>query len=101
MKVYLQKFKRTLKKQAKLIRELKATRKSEPYGYVPNLGKAQMEYRIGHIAYCLIRGRTTEQIEPKWKDPNDHYHKYCWEKAHQIVDRAREEIADEIICPGS
>lgn len=57
--------KQLLKDQAKLIRDLKSQRKSNYSGYVPGLDSERRSYRLRHIAYCLARGRTLEQIEPK------------------------------------
>ena len=53
---------------AKQIRELKNTRKACKNGYVPGLMQAKFEYRYQHIAYCIARGKTYEQIEPKTHD---------------------------------
>ena len=52
------------------IRSLKAQRKPLK-GYVPNLAHAQYEYRHLHIAHCLLRGRSYEQIEPKVRAGNE------------------------------
>ena len=45
------------------IRSYKACRKWKPNGYVIGLEELQVEIRHRHIAYCLMRGRTIEQIE--------------------------------------
>jgi hypothetical protein len=45
------------------IRQLKTTRKKQPNGYVSGLSGLQEDFRAKHIAYCLLRGRTIEQIE--------------------------------------
>ena len=50
------------------IREMKKTRKSVKHGFVFGLMEARSEYRYCHIAYCIARGRTYEQIEPSCKD---------------------------------
>lgn len=42
------------------------------------------EYRRLHIAYCLLRGRTYEQIEPKVHECNK-LTKWDWEKINKIV----------------
>lgn len=34
-------------------------------GYVPGLIELQAEFRHRHIAYCILRGRTLDRIEPK------------------------------------
>ena len=45
------------------------------------LNKLRWEYRHKHIAYCLMRGRTIEQIEGKTRDDNrrddELISKYC------------------------
>ena len=99
----LKKLKQTLKKNAGYIRELKAKRKESQYGYVPELGRAQMEYRIGHIAYCLLRGRTPEQIENKHREAEDYkcWTKYAWKEAEKLKARLEEEIVNETLCPGT
>ena len=84
MKIQLLKLKAELKVLAQEIRTLKSKRK-EMRGYVPGLGQAQNEFRIKHIARCLLRGRTLEQIEPKLRDPNDYNHAYVRKQAAKIV----------------
>ncbi len=71
MKTHLTKLKAELKVLALEIRQLKSTRKQCQYGHVSGLGSHQHEFRYKHIAYCLLRGRTLEQIENKIRDPND------------------------------
>ena len=102
MKSQIKKLKQEKKELAKRITELKSQRK-EYRGYVPGLGSAQSEFRIKHIADCLLRGRTKEQIENKWRDPNNYEHKYVWKQAQQIVDSVKEEVADgqEAVCAGA
>lgn len=56
-------FKRELKSLALSIRSLKEKRKQMPNGYVPGLLDARITYRHLHIVYCLLRGRTIDQIE--------------------------------------
>ena len=100
----IKKLKQTLKKNAHYIRELKSKRKESQNGYVDGLGQAQMEYRIGQIAYCLIRGRTPEQIENKHRDDDQGYveaRKYAWKEAEKLKARLEEEIANETLCLGS
>lgn len=84
MKIQLLKMKAELKVLATEIRTLKSKRK-ELKGYVPGLGQAQYEFRANHIAYCMLRGRTLEQIEPKLRDPNDTSHRWAREKAASII----------------
>ncbi len=63
--ITLSEVKASLKGLAQEIRELKNTRKSRRNGYVPGLSAKQFQYRWMHIAYCMARGRTYEQIEQK------------------------------------
>lgn len=80
------------------IRELKNQRKPMK-GYVPGLSSSQYSYRINHIARCLLRGRTMEQIENKHRDPNDQNHKWAYEAAMRTVARVMEEVNGEAIRP--
>lgn len=59
-----------LKETALKIRSMKNERCVANSGYVHGLLKLQHDYRIKHITYCIARGRTMEQIEPKVKDNN-------------------------------
>jgi len=52
-----------LKSFAITIREKKDTRKSVPDGYVIGLDGMRFDYRVYHIIYCLLRGRSLAQIE--------------------------------------
>jgi len=52
-----------LKSLAVEIRGLKLTRKQCEFGYVPGLEAVRERFRIHHIAYCLLRGKTMDQIE--------------------------------------
>lgn len=83
----------TLKAELKLlateIRFLKTKRK-EYRGNVPGLSYAQEQFRIKHIARCLLRGRTLEQIEPKLRDPNSYNHAYVRKQAAKIVNQVLE-----------
>lgn len=53
------------------IKSLKSKRK-ELKGYVPQLDSTRYSYRRNHITYCLLRGRTMEQIEPKLREPDNY-----------------------------
>lgn len=60
--------KEELKEMAREIRELKHSRKGgksvdELSDINYRLWRIKREYRHSHIAYCLVRGRTYEQIE--------------------------------------
>lgn len=71
MKIQLLQMKAELKVLATEIRQLKSTRKQCQFGYVPGLGGTQHEFRYKHLAYCMLRGRSIEQIEPKVRDVKD------------------------------
>jgi hypothetical protein len=84
-----------LKVHASTIRELKAKRKESKYGYVSGLSREQEHYRFKHIAYCLLRGRTIEEIENKLRDPKDPNHKWVRDKANKLFQTLEEEIKRE------
>lgn len=84
MKIQLLKMKADLKVLATEIRTLKSKRK-ELRGYVPGLHNAQYKYRARHIAYCMLRGKSLEQIENKLRDPNDPTHTHVRKEAARIV----------------
>lgn len=92
MKIQLTKMKADLKVLASQIRQLKSTRKQCSYGYVPGLGSAQFDFRVKHIAYCLLRGRTMEQIEPKLREPNNWNNSYVRKQAAALVAKTLEEV---------
>lgn len=87
--------KQELKTLAVEIRSLKSTRKQHSNGYVPGLERSQWIARHKHIAYCLLRGKTMEQIENKNREGN---------KPHQLlVDqylKEYSEVTDETVCAG-
>jgi hypothetical protein len=56
-------FKASQKQLAATIKNLKSTRKEQPNGFVFGLAANKAEYRARHIVYCLLRGRSIEQIE--------------------------------------
>jgi hypothetical protein len=84
MKTHLLKLKTDLKALATEIRSLKSKRK-ELRGYVPGLENAQEAFRSGHIAYCILRGKTLEQIEPKLRHPDSWHHARVRKEANRIV----------------
>ena len=71
--------KQHIKELATEIKEKKGLRKSSEYGYVAGLDRLRYEARHHHIAYCRLRGRTLEEIEPKTREDNApnsaYYHK--------------------------
>ena len=86
-----------LKVLALEIRRLKSTRKSCKHGYVSNLGWTQSEYRTIHIARCILRGRTLEQIEPKLKEPNLYEHQRVRKNAFELVAKITKEVNEQQI----
>ena len=89
-----------LKVLAAEIKQLKSKRK-ECKGYVSGLGSAQYDFRVKHIARCLLRGRTLEQIENKHRDPNDPNHRWVYEAATKLVAKVTEEVNGEALRIGS
>ena len=85
------------KERALEIRSLKSTRKQCENGYVSGLGSIQMRYRIEHIAYCLLRGRSPEQIENRWKPDKLDEKKYVWKQAEALVEKVKGE-QNEAVC---
>lgn len=85
MKTHLAKLKAELKVLAIEIRTLKSTRKQCPNGYVSGLASAQQSFRIKHIARCLLRGRTMEQIEPKLRSPESYDNRYVRKQVAALV----------------
>ncbi len=63
----------------------------EVWNNYSNYSNAYEEYRAKHIAYCLLRGRTMEQIEPKLRDPNSFLHARIRKEAAKIVAKVLEE----------
>jgi hypothetical protein len=85
MRIHILKMKAELKVLAQEIRTQKSTRKEHQFGYVPGLASNQHDFRCKHIAYCLLRGRTLEQIENKVRDPNDWSYNDSRKTAAKIV----------------
>lgn len=94
------KLKNELKEIAVNIRELKSKRKQHSNGYVPGLGSAQWDFRMKHIAYCMLRGTPYEKIESKHRDVNDCGHKYCKKRADELLAKYKEqlEVPSEDVC---
>ena len=97
------KLKQELKDIADDIRKLKSERKQRSNGFVPGLWSDQQDFRIKHIAYCLLRGTPYEKIESKHRDPNDYTHKYVKKKADEYLDGYQRllEVNNEDVCPGA
>jgi len=84
------KLKQELKKAAIEIRKLKGDRKPSPNGYVPYLYAKQWHYRHEHIVYCLLRGRTIEEIENKVREGN--------EPDEKLLERYMDQYKEEALC---
>jgi len=63
LKTKLEKLKQQRKHQAAKIRTMKDRRKTEPNGHVDGLFENQWLYRVWHIIYCQLRGRSINEIE--------------------------------------
>lgn len=82
-----------LKKQLKQVNTLPQDK------IIPTMSKlmgelynVKQEFRQRHIAYCLIRGRSIEQIEPKSR-PKDRWEQHYHEQAIQkFIQEYRENI---------
>ena len=79
MKKKLKDLKQELKQLAKLIRSTKIEHKeyqrSNQWNEIESTRRtielSQYNFRHKHIAYCMARGRTYEQIEPKVREGNE------------------------------
>ena len=85
-----------LKDLALQIRTLKASRKSMPNGFVPGLYFACSNYRLKHIAYCLLRGKVYEQIERKTSDEKT-LSEHEWKRINAFIADYTEEVAIEAV----
>ncbi len=86
--------KEELKEQANHIRNLKSQRKASKDNYDPSAAwRARQEgfdYRLAHIAYCLVRGRTYEQIEqPREENKISEYH---WTKIDKLYGKLKQQV---------
>lgn len=68
-----------LKELAQRIREAKGNRKNANYAAAVEARDLGFEYRLGHIAYCMARGREYEDIELKVR-PENRINSYLMEK---------------------
>lgn len=90
--------KQHIKNLTKEIKEKKGLRKSSEYGYVAGLGRLWYEVRHHHIAHCLLRGRTMEEIEAKTRADNRPNASYIDEIKMSI--EPMEEANEKVICCG-
>jgi len=78
--------KEQLKDKARSIRSLKMTRKTD-VGANWKIYVAAREYRHEHIAYCLVRGRSYEQIEK----PSE-FNKPNWDIINSLKDKLQKKV---------
>lgn len=76
-----------IKKLSAEIRQMKSERKQFQFGYVPGLDNKRAFVRHLHITYCLLRGRTYEEIENRCREHN--------EPSKALIDKFMEEYRDE------
>ena len=95
----IQKMKQELKALALNIRLTRAAGKDyqRSHGAINNFPKDSKglwisvpEFRHKHIAYCLARGKTYEQIEPKTHEQNKLLQKH-WDKINAMVKAVQDE----------
>lgn len=91
-----------MKAELKVLAEEIKTKKSkrkEYKGYVSGLWSDQYNFRVKHIARCLLRGRSIEEIENKHRDPSNPHHRWAYEAALKIVAKVTEEVDAETLRP--
>ena len=91
--------KQHIKELATEIKEKKGLRKESKYGYVSGLLELRYRARHHHIAYCLLRGRTMEEIESKTREDNAPSASYVDTIMMSI--EPREEANEEAVCCGA
>lgn len=91
--------KQHIKGLAKEIKEKKGLRKESKYGYVAGLDRLRYEARHHHIAYCLLRGRSMEEIESKTREDNAPNASYI-DEIKMLID-SREVVNEEAVCCGA
>jgi hypothetical protein len=74
--------------------EFLSTRR-EVYLNYSNLDKLYLEFRSKHIAYCMLRGKTLEQIEPKLRNPSLDVHAKVRKAAASIVNSVMEKTYEQ------
>jgi predicted DNA binding CopG/RHH family protein len=88
------------------IRELKIEfkelerNKKDSYSKRREVQKAKYEFRHQHIAYCIARGRTYEQVEQKVRENNEPNQDYIREllETYPVVSQVDNE---KIVCTNS
>ena len=92
--------KQQIKELAKDIKEKKGLRKESEYGFVEGLLRLRYEARHIHIAYCLLAGRTMEEIEAKTREDNAPNMTYVNQIMANIEPREEAIVNEEAICCG-
>jgi hypothetical protein len=93
----MQELKQLLKDLASEIRDtnqdIKSTMKAGKWAGPLQAQHLNLKYKFRHhhIAYCMLRGRTYEQIESNSKSTPD----------FKLIDKIKEKYAVEVISPGS
>jgi len=65
----------------------------EPTPCVPQMSELYFNTRGLHLAYGLLRGRTMEQMESKYRNPDDYWHRMAFKKRDEHLARLKEEVA--------
>lgn len=88
----IRKVKEELKEDAKNIKSLRRDCKSSqrgdnkgPYVYQDQVHSASYEWRHKHLAYCMLRGRTYEEIERTCREDNKPYQRLIEKYKNEIL----------------
>ena len=81
------------------LREKKGLRKESRYGYVNGLDRLRYEVRHHHIAYCLLRGRSMEEIESSPNEGNAPNASYIDEI--KMLIEPQEVAYEKAVCSGA
>lgn len=94
-------------KYLELVRKLKAEQKQLVSNYV-SLKRTRsaptsvyLDVRIKHIAYSMLRGKTFEQIEQKWREPDSSVNAWTKHKALLLLDEYKKMVENEVVCHNS
>ena len=60
----------------------------------------KQDYRMLHIAYCMLRGRTYEQIEQKTHDQNI-LKEWHWTRINKIIEKYSDENTLYVVVDGT
>ncbi len=95
--------KNELKTIAVDIHDKKGQRKQHTFGVVPGLSKGQSQFRVKHIAYCMLRGTPYEKIESKHRDVKDPIHAWYKNEAMGLLGSYKDQLGErsETVHSGS